>query len=191
MALVGGANAIFSHGLTKEMTELGMLSRQGRCRTLDASADGFVRSEGCGMVVLERMDEAQAASALVTKAETCLRNRVDSSRARSRASSGPTVRDGAVRRRVSSMIGIPIHSCGSVTSTVYFDAMSRRSDRAAIKREWIERPITAHLREHIHTDGRIRRWASIPEAKGRFLRVVLLPDGETVHNAFFDREFKP
>ena len=37
----------------------------------------------------------------------------------------------------------------------------------------------------------MRRWAAIPEAEGRNLRVVLLPDGETVHNAFFDRSFKP
>ena len=37
------------------------------------------------------------------------------------------------------MIGIPIHSCESVKSTVYFNAMSKRPDRAAIKREWIQR----------------------------------------------------
>ena len=89
------------------------------------------------------------------------------------------------------MIEIPIHACESVKSTVYFEAMSKRPDRTAIKREWIQRAITAPLREYIRTDGRIRRWAAIPEAKGRFLRVVLLPDGETVHNAFFDRGFKP
>ena len=89
------------------------------------------------------------------------------------------------------MIGIPIHSCGSVKSTVYFDAMSKRPDRAAIKREWIQRAITAPLLEHIQTDGRIRRWAAIPEAEARFLRVVHLPNGEIVHNAFFDRGFKP
>ncbi|MEX2163494.1 MAG: hypothetical protein WD823_04530 [Sulfuricaulis sp.] len=34
-------------------------------------------------------------------------------------------------------------------------------------------------------------WARIEEAEGRYLRVVLLPDGETVHNAFFDRGHKP
>ena len=47
------------------------------------------------------------------------------------------------------------------------------------------------LREAVQTDGRIRRWAEVPEAEGRILRVVLLEDGETVHNAFFDRGFKP
>jgi hypothetical protein len=35
-----------------------------------------------------------------------------------------------------------------------------------------------------------RRWARIPEMDHRTLRVILLEDGETVHNAFFDREFK-
>lgn len=39
--------------------------------------------------------------------------------------------------------------------------------------------------------GRIRRWAAIEEMEGRYLRVILLSDGETVHNAFFDRSFKP
>lgn len=39
------------------------------------------------------------------------------------------------------------------------------------------------------SDGRIRKWARIPET-GKFLRVILLEDGETVHNAFFDRTFK-
>jgi len=43
--------------------------------------------------------------------------------------------------------------------------------------------------EVIQADGRIRRWAPIQEMQGRYLRVVLLADGETVHNAFFDRSF--
>jgi len=40
------------------------------------------------------------------------------------------------------------------------------------------------------TDGRIRKWAKIAEMQNRYLRVILLEDGETVHNAFFDRIFK-
>lgn len=46
-------------------------------------------------------------------------------------------------------------------------------------------------REYIQADGRIRRWAKIDEMEGRYLRVILLTDGETIHNAFFDRGFKP
>ena len=60
LALVGGVNAVLSPGLTKEMVALGMLSMQGRCKTFDAAADGFVRSEGCGMIVLKRLREAEA-----------------------------------------------------------------------------------------------------------------------------------
>ena len=47
------------------------------------------------------------------------------------------------------------------------------------------------VKETIQQDVRIRRWAPIAEMDGKFLRVILLPDGETVHNAFFDRAFKP
>ena len=75
--------------------------------------------------------------------------------------------------------------------TAYFAAVRIRPDRAAIRDEWIERVISAPVREHIQADGRIRRWAQVPEMENRFLRVVLLPDGETVHNAFFDRRFEP
>lgn len=45
-------------------------------------------------------------------------------------------------------------------------------------------------KEEVQSDGRIRRWAIVPEAGNRYLRVVLLPDGETVHNVFFDRSFR-
>ena len=75
--------------------------------------------------------------------------------------------------------------------TQYFHAMRLRPDRAFIRDEWILHTIHSPVREVIQTDGRIRRWASIPEMDGRFLRVILLPDGETVHNAFFDRSFTP
>jgi hypothetical protein len=69
--------------------------------------------------------------------------------------------------------------------------MRQRPDRASIELSWIERVVQQPISEMIQQDGRIRRWASIPEAGGKYLRVVLLPDGETVHNAFFDRGFVP
>ena len=75
--------------------------------------------------------------------------------------------------------------------TPYFDALRQRPDRAFIRDEWIARAIHIPIKEHVQADGRIRRWAKIAEADGRYLRVVLLPDGETVHNAFFDRRFIP
>jgi len=74
--------------------------------------------------------------------------------------------------------------------TQYFQFTRLRPDRTAIKIEWIEMVINHPIKELIQEDGRIRRWASIPEAEGRYLRVVLLEDGKTVHNAFFDRSFK-
>lgn len=50
--------------------------------------------------------------------------------------------------------------------------------------------ITSPVAEKVQKDGRIRRWVYIPEQQ-RYLRIVLLGDGETVHNAFFDRRFQP
>jgi hypothetical protein len=47
------------------------------------------------------------------------------------------------------------------------------------------------LREEVQPDGRIRRWVRIPGEPARYLRVVLLEDGLTVHNAFLDRRFEP
>ncbi len=72
----------------------------------------------------------------------------------------------------------------------YFEAVRQREDRKTIRIEWIERVMRSPEREQVQADGRIRLWARIEEAEGRYLRVVLLPDGETVHNAFFDRSFK-
>jgi len=60
-----------------------------------------------------------------------------------------------------------------------------------IRDEWIERVVNHPVKEEVQKDGRIRRWAPIEEMHNRYLRVVLLPDGETVHNAFFDRGFEP
>ena len=76
-------------------------------------------------------------------------------------------------------------------TTAYFEAVRARPDRAVIKSEWIDQAMKQPIREVIQQDRRIRRWAAISEAKGKYLRVVLLSDGETVHNAFFDRGFKP
>lgn len=76
-------------------------------------------------------------------------------------------------------------------TTHYFEAMRVRPDRAIIQVEWIQRVIDHPVKEKIQKDGRIRRWAPIAEMGGRHLRVILLPDGQTVHNAFFDRSFTP
>ena len=69
--------------------------------------------------------------------------------------------------------------------------MRLRADRAIIQDEWIQRVIDYPVEEKIQKDGRIRRWAPIAEMGNRYLRVILLSDGQTVHNAFFDRSFTP
>jgi hypothetical protein len=76
-------------------------------------------------------------------------------------------------------------------ATHYFEATRKRPDRVEIELAWIEFVVLHPDKEVIQSDGRIRRWAAIDGAGGRYLRVVLLDDGETVHNAFFDRRFTP
>ena len=75
--------------------------------------------------------------------------------------------------------------------TRYFETLRTRPDRAIITDQWIQFVVDHPVKEVIQQDGRIRRWAAIDEAEGKYLRVILLPDGETVHNAFFDRSFTP
>ncbi|OLC70144.1 MAG: hypothetical protein AUH87_05140 [Deltaproteobacteria bacterium 13_1_40CM_4_54_4] len=60
-----------------------------------------------------------------------------------------------------------------------------------IREEWIQYVIDHPVKEVIQKDGRIRRWARIDDMEGKYLRIILLPDGETIHNAFFDRSFTP
>ena len=74
-------------------------------------------------------------------------------------------------------------------TTEYFQYMRKRKDRAIIKKEWIEFVMNNPHKQEIQSDGRIRRWAKIEEVD-KYLRVILLDDGETIHNAFFDRSFK-
>jgi hypothetical protein len=74
--------------------------------------------------------------------------------------------------------------------TSYFRANRHRPDRRAIDLEWIARVVRAPAHRDVQADGRLRLWARIEEAEGRWLRVVVLEDGVTIHNAFFDRRFK-
>ncbi len=76
---------------------------------------------------------------------------------------------------------------GGMKTTLYFQATRQRSDRSWILDEWICRVIQSPDERATQSDGRIRLWKRIAEADDRWLRVILLDDGETVHNAFFDR----
>ncbi len=60
MALAGGVNVVLSPMVSRFMMDVGMLSPTGHCSPFDASADGYVRGEGCGVVVLKRLSEAEA-----------------------------------------------------------------------------------------------------------------------------------
>ena len=59
LAVAGGVNLMLSPGVTESFTAAQMLSPDGRCKTFDAEADGYVRGEGCGMVVLKRLEDAR------------------------------------------------------------------------------------------------------------------------------------
>lgn len=58
MALAGGVNLILSPELSITFSQARMLSRDGKCKTFDAEADGYGRGEGVGMVVLKRLSDA-------------------------------------------------------------------------------------------------------------------------------------
>ena len=59
LALAGGVNAVVTVEFTRQLAAVGMLAPDGRCRTFDAAAKGFVRGEGCGMLVLKRLADAE------------------------------------------------------------------------------------------------------------------------------------
>jgi acyl transferase domain-containing protein len=60
LAIAGGVNALLAPDPFICFRNWGMMSPDGRCKTFDAAADGFVRGEGCGMIVVKRLSDAQA-----------------------------------------------------------------------------------------------------------------------------------
>ncbi len=74
-------------------------------------------------------------------------------------------------------------------TTRYFEEQVLRK-RAYLRREWCEEIIRHPLRRERQPDGRIRYWRAVADLGGRILRVVTLAAGETVHNAFPDRNFR-
>lgn len=77
-------------------------------------------------------------------------------------------------------------------TTRYFEEQVLRK-RPYIRREWCAEIVAAPLRREAQNDGRIRFWGEVVDPRdgaARILRVVTLDDGETIHNAFFDRGFR-
>lgn len=60
LAVVGGVNLILSDETTTTLSQAGMLSPSGTCRAMSAGADGFVRGEGCGVVLIKPLSQALA-----------------------------------------------------------------------------------------------------------------------------------
>jgi hypothetical protein len=77
----------------------------------------------------------------------------------------------------------------SMKTTHYFRT-SVMARRPYLRAEWVQCVLRNPIDTQVQANGRIRRWAFIQEV-GKYLRVVTEPDGETVHNAFFDRRFRP
>lgn len=77
-------------------------------------------------------------------------------------------------------------------TTRYFEEQVLRK-RPYIERDWCVAVLADPLRREVQDDGRIRFWGRVQrpgEPLPRILRVVTLADGITVHNAFFDRNFR-
>jgi hypothetical protein len=75
--------------------------------------------------------------------------------------------------------------------TRYFEEQVLRK-RPYLRREWCLQVLHAPIRRERQDDQRWRMWGKIyvaEEGRHRYLRVVTLEDGDTVHNAFFDRDF--
>lgn len=77
-------------------------------------------------------------------------------------------------------------------TTRYFEEQVLRK-RPYLRREWCAETIARPLKQETQEDGRIRFWSEVVppgHSTPYVLRVVTLEDGETVHNAFFDRNFR-
>lgn len=73
-------------------------------------------------------------------------------------------------------------------TTIYFQNEVLRK-RPYLNIEWCIKAKDDYVKKQIQDDGRVKYWSYI-ESENRYLRVVYLEDNETIHNAFFDRNFK-
>lgn len=72
------------------------------------------------------------------------------------------------------------------TSGHFDDDVSKRPDRIGIEQEWVDRALRQPEYVEHQQNGRTKRWTYVTE-RGKWLRIVVLEDGETVHTKFWDR----
>ena len=94
LAIVGGVNAVLSPAVSQELMQLGVLSPSGHCRPFDDAADGYVRGEGCGVVILKRLSKAEADGDRIWAVI------LGSAMGKSRRRDGVTAPDGRLQERV-------------------------------------------------------------------------------------------
>jgi acyl transferase domain-containing protein/acyl carrier protein len=94
VALAGGVNLILAPDITVALSKSHMMAPDGRCKAFDASANGFVRGEGCGVIVLKRLSDARA------DGDTVLAVIRGSAMNQDGRSSGITAPNGASQRQV-------------------------------------------------------------------------------------------
>lgn len=73
-------------------------------------------------------------------------------------------------------------------TTRYFDNFASQK-HPEVEQAWIARVLANLIKTEQQPNQQIAYWGNIKEAENRVLRVITLEDGETVHNAFFDRNF--
>ena len=94
------------------LSKVGFTSKSGRCRTFDAGADGFVRGEGCGVVVLKRLSDAVAAG---DRIHAVIRSSVVNQDGHSTVMAAPNgLAQQALVREALEHAGISPHACGFV-----------------------------------------------------------------------------
>jgi len=144
LALAGGVNLILLPDIAITLSKARMMAPDGRCKAFDAGADGFVRSEGCGMVVLKRLSDA------VADADNILALIRGSAVNQDGRSSGLTAPNGpsqeAVIREALRRAGVEARDVGYVeahgTGTALGDPIEARAlGNVLARREMRERPL--------------------------------------------------